>query len=137
MTSQEQYYELSYYTLGHKDQSFIHQHIVDAYAAQTADEHTKPITIFFSLAGLYLYVEKKYTGKQVQKTHLQMAKKAKDYVKIVYPENRGNVTVKDVLESTPGPERDEMIRRWCVSVWTAFSNQHDKIRSLTEKLLAK
>ena len=37
MTLQEQYNELSYYTLLHGDPSFIHQHIVDAYIAQTAD----------------------------------------------------------------------------------------------------
>ncbi len=69
MTLQEQYYELSFYTLAHPDKDFIHQHIVDAYAAQTASEKTKPITIYFSLAGLYLFIEKDYTGRQVQKAH--------------------------------------------------------------------
>jgi hypothetical protein len=55
----EQYNELSYYTLGHPDKKyFIHQHLVDAYTAQKADENTKPIAITFDLVGLYLYVEK-------------------------------------------------------------------------------
>lgn len=137
MTTQEQYYELSFYTLAHKDKSFIHQHIVDAYAAQTADSNIKPIAIFFSLAGLYLFVEKNYTGRQVQKAHLKMAQKPKDYPKIVLPETRGEITVKNVLEASPGADRDEMIHRWCISVWTSFSNCHDKIIPLTEKLLAK
>ncbi|MGB4837418.1 MAG: hypothetical protein WBP08_00365 [Saprospiraceae bacterium] len=57
--STEEFYELSYYTLGHKDMGyFIHQHIVDAYQAQTADKDTKPIAITFALVGLYLYLEK-------------------------------------------------------------------------------
>jgi hypothetical protein len=137
MTTQEQYYELSFYTLNRNDKDFIHQHIVDAYIAQTANANTKPIAIFFSLAGLYLFVEKTYTGKQVQNAHLQMAKQPKDYPKITLPESRGNITVKNVLDTPPGTERDEMIRQWCISVWNAFANEHNKIITLTEKLLAR
>ncbi len=137
MTPQEQYYELSFYTLSHKEKRFIHQHIVDAYTAQNADINTKPITIFFSLAGLYLFVEKNYTGTQVQNAHIQMATKPKEYVKIVLPESRGSITVENVLDTAPGVDRDDMIHQWCISVWAAFSTQHGKIISLTEKLLAK
>ncbi len=137
MTTQEQYHELSFYTLAHKGKNFIHQHIVDAYAAQTADTKTKPITVFFSLAGLYLFVDKNYTGRQVQEAHLQMSKKTKDFVKIILPETRGSITVKNVLDTPPGVQRDEMIRQWCISVWNAFSDQHDKIISLTQKLVTK
>ena len=48
------YEELQYYTLGHGDHTFIHQHAVDAWAAQHADHNTKPITLAFALVGLYL-----------------------------------------------------------------------------------
>jgi len=137
MTAQEQYEELSFYTLSLQDEDFIHQHVVDAYSAQTAKADTKPITVFFSLAGLYLFVEKNYTGRQVQTAHLQMAKKPKEYPKIIFPESRGSVTVKNVLDAPPGSERDKVIRQWCVSIWKAFSDQHEAIISLTEKLLIK
>lgn len=137
MTLQEQYNELSFYTLALKDKNFIHQHVVDAHAAQTADGNTKPITIFFSLAGLYLFVEKHCTGRQVQDAHLQMAKKPKEYPKIILPERRGDITVRDVLDASAGADRDEMILKWCIVVWTAYSDQHEKIISLTDKLLAK
>ena len=50
----ELYHELSAYTLSHPDPSFIHQYVVDAFAAQTADENTKPIALTFALVGLYL-----------------------------------------------------------------------------------
>jgi len=97
MTTQEQFYELSFYTLAHEGKNFIHQHAVDAYAAQTADAVTKPITIFFALAGLYLFIEKNFTGKQVQDAHVQMSKKPKEYPLIILPENAGDITVKTVL----------------------------------------
>lgn len=50
--------ELAYYTFAHPDPPFIHQHLVDAFAAETADESTKPMKITFALIGLYLHVEK-------------------------------------------------------------------------------
>ena len=43
VTDQAAYEELCYYTLAHGDPAFIHQHVVDAFAAQTADENIKPI----------------------------------------------------------------------------------------------
>ena len=55
---QEKFYELSYYTLAHPDPAFIHQHIVDAFIAQTADENSKPIAVAFALIGLHLYLDK-------------------------------------------------------------------------------
>jgi hypothetical protein len=69
--------ELSYYTLAHHDPSYVHQHTVDAFIAQTADKNTKPIGLVFSLVGLYLYLEKGFTGKQVQQAHMQLARKKK------------------------------------------------------------
>ena len=65
-TIEDQFHQLSFYTLAHPDKKyFIHQHAVDTYQAQMADENTKPITIIFFLLGLYLYHEKNYTGRQV------------------------------------------------------------------------
>ena len=56
MTSEDAYHELCYYTLAHRDPSFIHQHVVDAFAAQHADEKTKPIKLTFALVGALLGV---------------------------------------------------------------------------------
>jgi ABC-type phosphate/phosphonate transport system permease subunit len=135
MKDPELYNELLFYTLSHTGENFIHQHAVDAYTAQAADDNTKPIAIFFALAGLYLFIEKGYTGKQVQQAHLQMAKKSKDFISIILPASRGTITVKDVVDSPAGVGRDEMIQQWCMAVWATFANQHDKIILATEKLL--
>jgi hypothetical protein len=65
MNNIDKYHELSFYTLSLQDKDFIHQHIADAYVARTVDNYIKPIALFFSLAGLYLAIEKKYSGRQV------------------------------------------------------------------------
>src|SRR5262247_2885212 len=75
MTSEDAYNELCYYTLAHRDPSFIHQHVVDAFAAQNADEQTKPIKLTFALVGLYLHVEKRFSGRKVQRVHMDLARK--------------------------------------------------------------
>ncbi len=132
--SQDAFNELSYYTLAHPDKIyFIHQHIVDAWQAQTADPYTKPIGLIFSLAGLYLCVEKKYSGRQVQLVHMKMAQNKKEWPKIDLPDHRGSITVTDVLKTAPGDKRDLMIRDWCDSVWKAYRNCHETIAALVKK----
>jgi len=126
------YHQLAYYTLAHPNPSFIHQNIVDAYAAQNANEDTKPIKIVFALVGLYLCLEKGYTGRQTQLAHMELAMKRKTWPKIVLPEYRGDISARDVLLAQPGPERDAAIFTWCQSVWDAYKNVHQKIADLVK-----
>ncbi len=58
MTEHDAYNEMQAYTLAHGDPAFIHQHVVDAWSAQHANEHSKPIGVTFALVGLFLHVEK-------------------------------------------------------------------------------
>ena len=51
MSDVEAFDELCAYTLTRGDAEFIHQHVVDTFAAQTANEFTKPITLTFALEG--------------------------------------------------------------------------------------
>ena len=132
---QEKFYELSYYTLTHHDPAFIHQHIVDAFTAQTADEDSKPIGVAFALIGLCLYLEKNYTGKQVQLAHMALARRKREWPKFDLPEARGAVTVIDVLREPAGPRRDAKIREWCVSVWQAYGKSHQRVLDLLSSYL--
>jgi hypothetical protein len=134
-TDQQLYYQLSYYTLSHRDSEFIHQCIVDAFTAQTATEKTKPIAISFALIGLYLAVEKHWTGRQVQLAHMLLSKKRKSWLTHDLPKDRGSITVSDVLKVPEGPHRDEMIVKWCASVWKAFESSHQKVIDLVHKEL--
>jgi hypothetical protein len=130
---QTEFHELSFYTLAHPDPVyFIHQHAVDAFAAQTADENTKPIKLTFGLIGLYLFLEKGYTGKQVQNAHVRLSQNKKVWPSLVLPEDRGNITVSDVLQAEAGTPRDLMIKNWCESVWVAYGNWHAVIAHLAK-----
>lgn len=122
--------ELSFYTLAQVDPSFIHQHIVDAYAAQTADKDTKPIVVAFGLIGLYLHIERGYTGKEVQRAHMQLAKHRKTWPAFELPARRGDVRVADVMRAEPGAARDAAIERWMASVWGAWSVSHTSVAEL-------
>ena len=135
-SSVDKFYELTYYTLGHPDPLyFIHQHVVDAYQAQIANENTKPIAITFSLIGLYLYLEKNYTGRQVQLAHMKLSQHKKLWPKVELPNQMGEITISDVLQATPGQMRDAMIKEWCASVWRAYKNSHATVASLVRSEL--
>ena len=136
-SEQDLYNELSYYTLSHSDPSFIHQHVVDAFIAQNADEHSKSIGVAFALAGLYLYLEKGFSGKQVQQAHMQMASKRRMWPKINPPHRRGSITVSDVMNVPPGIQRDEMIHTWCASVWEAWKDSRDQVLALIDNVVDK
>lgn len=135
LSDQDAYAELSVYTLAHPDPAFIHQHIVDAFVAQTAGLDTKPITLTFALVGLYLAVEKGYTGRQVQLAHMALARKRKVWPALPLPDERGAITVREVLAAPPGEERDTMIHRWCASVWEVYQESQELIRALTTQEL--
>jgi hypothetical protein len=132
----EEYDQLAYYTLSLHDEAFIQQYIVDAYTAQTATEHSKPISVVFALVGLYLFIEKKYNGKQVQRFHVLMSNAKIDWPFLSLPQNRGNITVKTVLRK-PIEERNSMIEAWCKAVWEAFRENHSTIESLANYYLGQ
>jgi hypothetical protein len=131
-TDQEIYDELSFYTLGLGDQAFLHQNIVDAYAAQHVDEQTKPIRTVFALIGLYLTLEKGFTGRQVQQMHMRLAKQRKQWPKLSPPKATANITVADVLTAAPGEARDHAIQNWCVAVWETWQQRRNAIVELVQ-----
>ena len=126
--------ELSFYTLTRGDAFFIHQVLVDAYAAQHANINTKPIATAFALIGLHLLLDCGYTGKEVQLAHMRLAKRSKVWPSFIPPKGTGELTVKDVLAVKPGTERDAMIRTWAASVWAAWKKEHDTVAELTKKM---
>jgi hypothetical protein len=126
-------HELSYYTLAHGALTFIHQHVVDAFAAQDADGDDKPIRLTFALVGLYLHVERGYTGRQVQLAHMALARQKRAWPKFPLPPFRGRITAVDVLAAPEGPCRDEMIHEWCVCVWEEFRESRQAVEDLLKE----
>jgi hypothetical protein len=128
MSSEEEaFQELSAYTLTRGDPTFIHQHVVDAWTGQHANADTKPIAVFFALVGLYLHVERGYTGREVQRAHMQLAKRPEPWPIERLPATRGALTVCDVVAAAPGPARDSMIRAWAKEVWGAYTERREQV----------
>ena len=119
-SQQDAYDDLRCYTLTRGDPSFIHQHVVDAFTAQHADAQTKPIAITFALVGLYLLVERQFSGRQVQRVHTELANHKQTWPVFSLPPSRGLITVFDVVSAPEGVERDKAVHAWCASVWEAF-----------------
>jgi Family of unknown function (DUF5946) len=127
------YHELCCYTLTHGDPDFIHQHVVDAFAAQDASNADKPIRLTFALVGLYLHVERGFTGRQAQLAHMKLARTRRQWPALQIPANRGALSAVHVLAAAPGTARDALIHQWAVSVWQAFAVNRPAIEQLLQE----
>ena len=127
--------DLQCYTVAKQDPEFIHQHVVDTYEAQHAGGPTRTITVAFGLIGLYLAVEKGYTGRQVQLARMRIAKVRKVWPRLEPPGQPALLTVMDVLCSGPDADKDRMVRKWMTVAWESWADRHDWVRTTTEELL--
>lgn len=130
--NKEAFDELCADTLTRGDAAFIHQHVVDAFAAQTADETTKPIKLTFALVGLQLCCERQFDGRKVQRAHMWLARVRRAWPRLPLPCDRGALTVTEA--------RDAAIHTWAASVWEAYRTQEpaaaETIRAITAELPA-
>ena len=126
------YHELCAYTLSLRDAAFVHQHVVDAHAVQTADEHTKPIAVLFGLVGLHLHVDRGWDGRRVQGAHQRLAARRREWPRFTLPASRTSITAADALAAAPGEERLAAIDAWCAAVWRDWSASHARIREYVE-----
>ncbi|MGC0772874.1 MAG: DUF5946 family protein [Candidatus Acidiferrum sp.] len=130
-TARAAFDEVYVYTMGRS--GFILQHVVDAFAVQTANDDSKPIGVVFGLVGLYLHVEKQFSGRQVQRVHVELGRRKREWPRVHVPEDRGSITVADVLAASAGTERDLAIDDWCRSVWTASGANRQTIIALLKE----
>lgn len=126
----DEYDELCAWTLSLGDGDFVHQHVVDARMLQTADEETKPVGVAFALAGLCLYLEHGFSGREVQRAHMKMGAAGGPWPTFEPPVDRGTVTHRAVIAAAPGPERIAAIRTWCLSVWRPWSVHRERVEAL-------
>lgn len=130
-STQTAYDELYVYTMGRP--GFLLQHVVDAFGVQTADKNTKPIRVIFGLVGLYLHVEKQFSGRQVQEVHRKLGENKRVWPTIVFPEDRASLTAVEVLAAPEGEERDKAIEEWCQAVWSTFRTNRRTIIALLQE----
>jgi hypothetical protein len=130
-SADDTYHELYVYTMTHGGgEAFILQHVVDAFAAQTATADTKPIKLIFALVGLYLHVEHQFSGRHVQRVHMGLAEHKPQWPTLRLPSDRGAMTLDEVMAAEEGSERDAAIDAWCRSVWEAFHESREAIIGL-------
>lgn len=122
-------YELTYYTLALGDPFFLHQVAVDAYAGQHAGPTVKPISTAFALAGLYLVFERGFTGRQVQRVHMEMGRHKREWPRFQRLNTAATMTVRDVLRAHDSQKTDA-IREWARSVWGTWKGEESRIAAL-------
>ena len=125
------YDEVYVYTMGRP--GFILQHVVDAFAVQNANPEGPLISVVFGLVGLYLHIERQFSGRQVQEVHKKLGRTERRWPTIYFPADRGRMTALDVLAAPEGPERDRAIHDWCESVWNAFHDNREVVIGLLEE----
>ena len=127
--------ELSFYTLGRPRSEFLHQLAIDTFTAQHASEATKPMSVVFAVLGLYLHAERGFSGLRIQRVHMQLAPRHLAWPMLSLPSRHADLTVADVLATEPGPERDAMIRRWCVAEWQVWTDSRPAIAQMLKAQL--
>ena len=125
------------YTVVQQNAEFIHQNVVDVYEAQHAGGTTRNITVAFGLIGLYLALEKGYTGKEVQRAHMRIARFRKNWPRLEPPSQPAVITILDVLTVQDGPEKDAMICRWMEAVWESWADRQVWVRETTDGLIGR
>jgi hypothetical protein len=126
------FHELSAYSMTRLPDRFIHQHVVDAYAAQHAADNPKPIATTAGLIGLHLFVEKGRTGRQAQRAHMELGNRMKEWPALAPPREPAAVNVATVLAARAGEPRDRAIEDWARAVWESWKHEHGRIRELLE-----
>jgi hypothetical protein len=120
------------YTLTLGDPAFIHQLVVDAYAASHVGEQPRPIAIVFAVVGLCLVNEHGYTGQQVQLAHMRMARRQARWPSWPPPQARAAITVADVLQTRP-EMRQAAIKRWSAAVWQTWQVRREEVERVARE----
>ena len=129
--------DLSCYTVSKQDAEFLHQYVVDAYGAQHPGGTTRNITVFFGLVGLYLALERDFSGKQVQAAHMHLARVRREWPRLESPARPACLTVIDVLKAPDGPEKDAMIQQWMTAVWESWGDRRQLVRENAAALMER
>lgn len=129
---QEHYNTLCGLSFSYFDPSFTHQLAVDAYTAQHAFDESKPIGIVFALIGLCLVNKHDFTGRQVQRFHMNIQKQK--WPKLTPPSLKSDITIADISGISDENQRNTMIKKWALEVWETWEIHHDYIITLVDSL---
>jgi hypothetical protein len=64
---------------------------------------------------------------------MELGRRKRAWPIVDLPNDRGAITVADVLAASAGLERDNAIDAWCECVWTAFRASRPRILDLLQE----
>lgn len=73
---------------------------------QSAGADSKPIGWCSALAGLHIYEERQFSGRQMQDAQRRLGENKREWSKLDFPEDRGSMRVADILAAAPGESCD-------------------------------
>lgn len=114
----------------------LHQLTLDSYGAQHAGDQVPPIGTAFSLIGLHLALDERWSGNAVRAAHQHLAAGATTWPHFTPPARRGPFTIGDVAGSPTPEEHAQRVRAWAASVWQAWSAEHDRVREWSDQALS-
>lgn len=106
----------------------VHHRTVDAYSVQHPGSPTKHNikSVVVHLIGLYAGLERQLPRQQVAKL-MDGATKQIEFDWLNPPENRGDITVADVLKAQSAEEHRQLVPRWAREAWMAWSDHHQQV----------
>lgn len=117
----------------------FHQLTVDAYGAQHSGGDGRGIRIAYSLVGLYLALDRGWTGEAVRGAHQRMGRPQPHWPAFTRPAQVGLLTVLDVAEagvwagSVSG--HSAAVQRWAAAVWAAWASRQLEVAELSARVV--
>ena len=104
----------------------LHRLSVDTYAVQHpgVDGPQARNSVGIHLSRLELVLVRGWPIERANDAMLSLTAKKRDYPWLTPPEQRGEVTVKDVLVARDAPEHEAAVTRWAHSAWKAWAEHH-------------
>jgi hypothetical protein len=106
----------------------VHHLTVDAYSVQhpgTPSRHnTKSVVVH--LIGLFAGLEQQLSQQKVAKLMDGATQKIK-FEWLDPPQNRGDITVADVLKAQSAVEHEKLVHQWARESWSAWSDYHRQV----------
>jgi hypothetical protein len=96
------------------------------------------MTVCFALNGLYLVLERGWSGIRARGAHGHLARTVarEDWPSFEPPTVGGPLTVLDVALSADPAAQAVAVEAWGRSVWASWSHVHDVVRGMTDRQLA-
>lgn len=114
-----------------------HQLTVDAYGAQHTGPRTRTITTAFALNGLYLVLERGFSGTHAREAHGYLAETVPEWPRFAPPSGPPAyaVTVLDVALAGSPEEHRDLLMRWGGCAWDAWRHVHAEVAEMTDRQL--